>query len=195
MPGLAPAWLPDPMPPYFLYAGSFSENKNQRLLLEAWARLQARHPGLPWLILTGGCPEDYRQLVIRPRLEALPRPAEVLLPGFVTDLELGWLYHHAAGYVQPSLAEGFGLPLLEAMSHGVPVLSSDSTSLPETGADAALYFKANDRDSLEAGIERLWRDEALRRTLVARGADRCRAFTWGRAARSVADAVREELAR
>jgi glycosyltransferase involved in cell wall biosynthesis len=193
-PGATPAWVTWGQRPFFLFSGSFSENKNQRLLIEVWAGLQQRHPDLPGLVLTGGCSPDYRTHRIEPALARLPRPAEVCLPGYVTDTDLAWAYRHCTGYVQPSLAEGFGLPLIEAMSHGAPVLSSRSTSLPETGGDAALYFEPNDAASLAEGIERLWHDTALRETLVARGRERCRLFSWENSARLIIREIEAVLA-
>lgn len=188
-----PRWS-DPLDrPFFLYVGSFSDNKNQRTLIEAWGDLQARHADLPALVLIGPQPESYVAEVIRPLHGSLPRPREVLMPGFVAEEELAWAYRHATAYLQPSIAEGFGMPVIEAMSYGLPVACSDTTSLPETGGDAVIRMSPRDRRSIASAAETLWRDGVKREELVEAGLRRCRLFTWERNASIVAGVIEEVL--
>jgi glycosyltransferase involved in cell wall biosynthesis len=106
---------------------------------------------------------------------------------WVDDADLEGLYRAARCFVLPSLVEGFGLPLLEAMRHGLPVACSDRSSLPEVVGDAALLFDPTDQEAVTAAVLRLVRDEALRRDLAERGRERARTFSWSRtAARTLA---------
>jgi glycosyltransferase involved in cell wall biosynthesis len=177
-PAVAPAWAGSLQKPFFLYVGVFSENKNQRRLLDAWAQLQGAHPDLPALVLIGSCPPDYAKTVIQPALAALPRPDQVIYAGKVPDSELAWAYRNASAYLQPSIAEGFGLPVIEAMACGLPVACSNTTSLPEIAGDAALLFDPFDVNSMAAAIVRLWKDEPLREQLRSLGMERSRIYRW-----------------
>ena len=190
----APVWARDLSRPFFLYAGTFSENKNQRRLLEAWSQLQSLHADLPLLVLLGPCPADYGRDIIQPLLQRAPRPRDILQPGHVTNAELAWAYAHAIAYVQPSIAEGFGLPVVEAMRAGLPVACSNTTSLPEVGGDAVLYFDPFDPASLRDAVTRLWTDEPLRRQLAARGHQQAARFTWKKSAALAAAEIEAVLA-
>ena len=190
-----PAWAAGLSRPFFLYVGSFSDNKNQRTLLEAWRLLQSRHADAPGLVMIGPAPRAYLDTIITPRHRALPRPEEVRIPGFTTEPELNWAYANATGYLQPSFAEGFGMPVLEAMSCGLPTACSDSTSLPETAGDAALLFDPRSADSIARAAESIWKDAAVRETLVRKGCQRVSHFTWEKNANRVAEAILAHLRR
>jgi glycosyltransferase involved in cell wall biosynthesis len=186
-------WAKGLKQPYFVYVGTFSENKNQRRVLEAWAALQKVHPQLPALVLAGPCPEDYRKAVIGPALANLPRAAEVLLPGRISNEDLAWAYGNALGVLQPSIAEGFGLPIIEAMSLGVPVVCSNTTSLPETAGGAARLFDPFHPTSIGEAVLELWQDAALRERLSTQGRERSRAFTWRQSAEKIAAEIERQL--
>jgi glycosyltransferase involved in cell wall biosynthesis len=188
-----PDWATGIFRPFFLYVGVFSDNKNQRRLIEAWGRLQQENVELPALVLIGNCPEDYMSRVIQPCIRGLSRPNEVVLTGKVSDEDLGWAYRQALAYVQPSIAEGFGLPVVEAMSYGLPVACSQSTSLPEVAGNAAVYFDPFNVDSMVPVLKRLWLDETLRRQLSALGLERCKTFTWENNAAIVAREINSLL--
>lgn len=188
-PNHLPEWARNLEGKFCLYVGAFSDNKNQAALLEAWAELQAEHDDLPALVLLGPCDAAYRQRRIAPRLSALLRPQAAILPGLVSDADLSWAFQNAAFYVQPSIAEGFGMPVLEAMGHDLPVACSDSTSLPEVGGDATVYFNPHDIQSIKASIRALWRDDPLREECRRKGRARCALFTWEQNARSVANEI------
>jgi glycosyltransferase involved in cell wall biosynthesis len=189
-----PAILADIVKPHCLFIGIFSENKNQRRLIEAWARWQQSDPESPALVLVGGCDPDYLDSMILPARQRAPRPEEIVLTGFLRDEEVSWCYRHASVYVQPAFAEGFGLPVIEAMSYGLPVASSSTTSLPEVGGDAAVYFDPASVESMLEVIRELWGNQEKRRLLIERGGERPRQFTWEKNAQAVASQIEEVLA-
>jgi glycosyltransferase involved in cell wall biosynthesis len=116
-----------------------------------------------------------------------------VLPGEVTDAELAALYDGALAYVFVSLSEGFGLPGLEAMAHGVPVLAASATSLPEIYGEAALYVDPTDVASVEAGLRRIVVDDALRAELRAQGKRRIGRYSWAEMARVTLRIYREAI--
>jgi alpha-1,3-rhamnosyl/mannosyltransferase len=102
-------------------------------------------------------------------------------PGYVSTGELGSWYRRAGVFAFPSLDVGFGMPVLEAMAAGVPVLTSSRSALPEVAGDAALLADPEDGDAVTAGLQRITEDAGLRAELVARGLVRASEFTWDRA--------------
>lgn len=194
-PERAPEWAARLDRPFFLYVGAFSDNKNQPRLIEAWARLQQEDPDFPALLLIGPCPADYHEHAIQPRLRSLSRPDQVFYAGTVSDDELAWAYHHALAYVQPSIAEGFGMPVIEAMSYGIAVACSNTTSLPEVAGDAAVLFDPFNVASIADAVRTLWRDESLRRQMSERGIGHSASFTWRKNAEIVASTIESVLAR
>jgi glycosyltransferase involved in cell wall biosynthesis len=101
----------------------------------------------------------------------------------VSDSELKWLYQHASAYVLPSQSEGFGLPGLEAMSHGCPLISSNATCLPEVYGDAATYFNPLDINAMSKAISSVITDQVLRNKLTERGYERLKLYSWEKMAR------------
>ena len=169
--------------PYFVSVGSDHYRKNQPRLLEAFYQVQA---GLPeTLVLVGR--SIYREPVFE-RLMEEARTAgladRVRWLSDVDDKELAALYRGATALVAPSLYEGFGLTLVEAMACGTPVAAARAGSYPEVGGDAALFFDGHDAGDLAATLERLSHDEPLRRALVERGFTRADQFTWEATARA-----------
>ena len=179
--------------PYCLYVGVFSENKNQRRLIEAWAAWQKSNPEAPVLVLVGRCADDYWRAAIEPAVKVLPRPGEVIFLKNLSEGELAWTYRQARLYLQPSFAEGFGMPIVEAMGYGLPVAASKTTSLPEAGGDAAVYFDPGDVDSIFITVRDLWHDPARQRELSARALLRPALFTWERNATTIAGEIEEVL--
>ena len=109
----------------------------------------------------------------------------VLFPNFFPDADLPALYAGATLFVYPSLYEGFGLPVAEAMACGAPVVSSNASSLPEVGGDAVLYFDPLDVDAMAEAMRRALADESLRNDLRARGIEQAKKFSWEKAAREL----------
>jgi glycosyltransferase involved in cell wall biosynthesis len=166
---------------FYLYVGNAYPHKNLEwlvtVLARGWGSGQIQRP----LVLVGRRDYFYDRLAgIAARLGVAPR---VHFAGSVPDTVLKWLYSHATAYLFPSRYEGFGLPGLEAMTEGLPVVASNATSLPEMYGDAALYFEPTDGPALLSAIERVERDAALRADLIRRGRDRLTRFSWERLAR------------
>jgi glycosyltransferase involved in cell wall biosynthesis len=154
-------------------------HKNLRALIGALALLPAEDR--PVLVLPGY--PTAHELELRERASALGVADDVRFPAWVSNAELEGLWSIARAFVFPSLYEGFGLPVLEAMARGVPVACSNASSLPEVAGDAALLFDPHDPAAIAAALRRLLSDPALGETLRARGLERVREFTWERTAR------------
>ena len=161
--------------PYFLCVGSNSPHKNFDLVLQALSQLE--HTAFE-LIIVGG---DFNK-VFKGQVHSLPPTARRV--GYLKDSELRALYRRSAGFIFPSLYEGFGLPPLEAMACGCPVLCSNAASLPEVGGKAALYFDPYDASGLAWQMQRLAADAALQADLRARGLLQAEQFTWEKTARA-----------
>jgi glycosyltransferase involved in cell wall biosynthesis len=159
-------------PGYILAMGNIHPRKNLARLLDAYLRLRQEKPETPAMAWVGLERWDSAQLVAR------ARAAGVGMIGFVAQEDLPALYRQAAMLVYPSLYEGFGLPPLEAMACGTPVVASSTTSLPEAVGDAGLTVDPADVEGLAATMARLLEDAPLWSRLQQAGLDRVRAFTW-----------------
>lgn len=168
--------LPDRRP-YILYVSRVEHpGKNHVRLIEAFARLRHAHDVPHRLVLAG--PLRERASEVRAAAEASGAAPDITFTGFVTDEQLPALYAAADIFVFPSLYEGFGIPLLEAMACAAPVASADTSSLPEVGGDAALYFDPRDPLQMAAVLWRLIDDGGLRQAVVEAGLARSRLFSW-----------------
>jgi glycosyltransferase involved in cell wall biosynthesis len=178
---------------YLLFVGTLEPRKNLRALVEAYAELRRRRADLPLLAIAGAegwWYDDLYRLVQRAGLAH-----RVRFLGRVADAELPALYSAATVFVYPSLYEGFGLPPLEALACGAPVVCADRSSLPEVVGDAALLVAPTDVRALAGALERLLDDEPLRRELRARGLARAARFTWARTAAETLQVYREAIQR
>jgi glycosyltransferase involved in cell wall biosynthesis len=128
----------------------------------------------------------WKSEAILPRL----RKAGVVHRDYLKPSQLATAYERAEAFVFPSIYEGFGFPLLEAMRHGIPSIAARSSSLPEIGGDAALYFETGDVDALAAQLRRVLNDSALREELAARGRARAAEFRWDVAGEKTLDVLR-----
>ena len=163
--------------PYVLHVGTLDHRKNLPRLVEAFAQLDWE--GL--LVLAGDSPAyagsngraEVERLILEKSLQA-----RVLLLGRVTEDELAHLYAHAHAYVFPSLNEGFGLPLVEAMQQGIPCAAANNTAMPEVGGEAVLYFDPYQVDAIRNALQLLVSDEASRTHLKQAGLDRVKSFQW-----------------
>jgi glycosyltransferase involved in cell wall biosynthesis len=166
---------------YILFVGTLEPRKNVKTLLQAFAQVIAETPRNDLkLVIAGGKGwggEDYMAMV-----EALKLHNHVRFTGFVDDDHLPDLYRGALLFVYPSLYEGFGLPVLEAMACGTPVITSNRTSLPEVAGDAALLVDPIQPEALAAAMSSIMNDAELRQALRAKGLARAHAFTWDAAA-------------
>jgi glycosyltransferase involved in cell wall biosynthesis len=175
--------------PYIMYVGRPTPHKNLERLIQAFATLKPAHPDLK-LVLVGKKDSNYE------RIESLVKQqgiANVIFTGFISDQQLRWLYEHCQAYIFPSLSEGFGLPGLEAMLHGAPVVSSNATCLPEVHGDAAQYFNPMDIQDMAANIEIVLNDASLRQELIAKGRQQAAKFSWQRMAKQTLDVFQQAL--
>ena len=175
---------------YILFVSTIEPRKNLPTLLEAYAALRARHPDVG-LVIAGGKGWLYQSFF--DRLNALGLQEQVILTGFVPDEHLPALLQAAEVFAFPSHFEGFGLPPLEAMACGVPVVCSNASSLPEVVGEAGLLVPPDDTRAWTETLDRLLTDQALQRELRGRGLARASHFTWDAAARQTL-AVYQEVA-
>jgi len=177
---------------YLLFVGNPKPHKNLRRVLVAYARLAGDRAELPPLVLVGARAEGQR--IVRRTVAALGLEDRVRPLGFVDDALLPALYRGALALLFPTLAEGFGLPIAEAMASGTPVIVSDRPVHLEIAGDAAERVEPLDPDSIAAGIARLLDSPSRRRRLSERGRERAERFRWERAAERTAELYREALA-
>ncbi len=166
-------------------------HKNLLALIDALARIAPERR--PVLVIPGYPTAHESQL--RARAAALGIADDVRFPAWLSSTELEGLWSIARAFVFPSLYEGFGLPVLEAMARGVPVACSDASSLPEVAGDAALMFDPHDHAAIAEALQRLLSDPVLVATLRARGLARVRDFTWERTARLTLDSYARAMQR
>ena len=171
--------------PFLLAVSSLSPNKNFAGIVRALETLD--NLDFDVVIAGGANPAVFSQ-----RASALPASVKHL--GYVSESELRALYERATGFVYPSFYEGFGLPPLEAMACGCPVVVSNAASLPEVCADAALYCDPYRPEDIAAKIQRLMSDSALRERLKQKGLERAEEFSWDRCARETLAVLEQVLA-
>jgi glycosyltransferase involved in cell wall biosynthesis len=176
--------------PLVLTVSSSLRHKNLDRLLEAFARLEGA--GDARLVVVGHAGRD--QKALRERVAALGLAERVLFTGWIEDADLEGFYAAASVFAYPTLMEGFGMPVLEAMRREVPVACSNLSALPEVAGDAAEYFDPYDVDSIAVAVRRLLDSPKRRAELVALGREQCRRFTWEDTARKTLAVYREVLA-
>jgi glycosyltransferase involved in cell wall biosynthesis len=164
-------------PQYFLFVGGFDKRKNVGALVEAFAKLPH---DVPPLVLAGEHKWDFAALAAR--IKALGLSERIKCPNAIADEDLPAIYQSGLALVHPSRYEGFGLQLVEAMASGLPVLASETTSLPEVLDGSGLLFDPEDPDSIARQMQRVVRDSALRSALAEKGRQRARLFSWRKTA-------------
>jgi glycosyltransferase involved in cell wall biosynthesis len=199
--GTSPEFCPEPGPdeekalayfgidrPYVLFVGTLEPRKNINMLIKAFDRVAASRPDLH-LVLAGR--RGWMAQAIFDELERRSLLGRVHITGYVPDEYLPPLYRQAEALVYPSLYEGFGLPPLEAMSSGTPVVVSRNSSLPEVVGDAGLYVDALSVNEIAGAMERILDDAALADSLRQKGLERAGRFTWPRAAAKTLEILRK----
>lgn len=175
---------------YFLYVGTIEPRKNLERLISAYAAFTRKiGENAPKLVLAGG--KGWLDKGIYSRVEKLGMEKNIIFTKYVPSEDMNPLMCGAMAFVFPSLYEGFGMPPLEAMACGVPVLTSGEASLPEVTGDCAVICDAYDVKSIAKGLYRLYSDEKLREELSRRGLERAQGFTWERSAKMLMDVYRE----
>ncbi len=180
-----PDRAPGPRRPIVLHVGAIQARKNLVRLVRAFRALPPE-----WrLVLAGG--RGYGAGEVFEAIAASPARERIETPGYVNRAELERLYATAGLLAFPSLDEGFGIPVLEAMAWGLPVLASNRAALPEVGGDAAVYVDPLEEEQLAEELKRLASDVELRQRLARRGRERAARFRWEDSARAVAAVYRE----
>jgi glycosyltransferase involved in cell wall biosynthesis len=162
--------------PYFLFVGTVEPRKNLGRLIEAYAHLHPEIRQVADLVVIGG--KGWGGVNVESLSEQHGIADRVKVLGYVNDQQLSVLYSKALFLAMPSLYEGFGLPLLEAMSWGTPVLTSQISSMPEIAGEAAVFVDPESIESISSGLRKLLVDKALRRLLGEAGRQRVRQFSW-----------------
>lgn len=170
--------------PYFLYTGVWRSHKNLLRLIDAFSELVKEGRNIQ-LVLTGKKDPIYSE--IPDRIKELQLEDHVVCTGFVSEEELIALNTGAKAFVFPSLYEGFGLPPLEAMRFDIPVICSNSSSLPQACGDAALYFDPLNTQELAKAMQKVLDDEPLRKELVQKGRQNLERFSWKKMSQQILD--------
>lgn len=179
-----------PQRPYILAVGTIQPRKNYTRLIEALAMLHADGTETA-LVIAGG--KGWKETAIYDTVTRLRLETHVKFLGYVDDSDLPALYTHAAAFAMPSLYEGFGLPVLEAMACGTPVVTSSVSSLPEAAGDAALLVDPTNAEAIADALRRILTDTDLAKSLRAKGLGHVMPFTWGRTAAQLSDAFEMAL--
>lgn len=164
---------------YLLFVGTLQPRKNITTLIEAFKLTLEQSPHLK-LIIVGRQGWMYDSILAR--AEELQIANSVIFTGFLPEADVQTLYRNAFCYINPSFYEGFGIPILEAMSHGCPVIASNTASLPEIGGKACLYINPHNAQDIAVSIEKLQNDKHLRNDLIAKGLEHCKTFSWEQSA-------------
>jgi glycosyltransferase involved in cell wall biosynthesis len=170
--------------PFILGLGTVQPRKNYRRLIQAFSNIKSQISNVR-LVIAGGKGWLYDDIFAE--VKRLGLEGSVLFPGFVDDDDLPTLYSAAELLAYPSIYEGFGFPVLEAMACGSPVVTSNTSSLPEVGGEAALLVEPTDVEAIAGAILCLLQDADLRRNLIARGFEQAHKFTWEKAAAQLLD--------
>lgn len=172
---------------FIMYIGRPTPHKNLERLIDAFTELKQTNKDL-CLVLAGKEDNNYR--VIKRKVEGRG-VKDIVFTGFVSEAELRWLYENCQAYVFPSLSEGFGLPGLEAMAHGAPVVSSNATCLPEIYEDSAQYFDPISTASMIEAINEVLNNPKRREELINKGKVQTKKYSWERMARETLDIYNE----
>jgi glycosyltransferase involved in cell wall biosynthesis len=165
---------------FIMYTGTAFPHKNLRVLIEAFDLLRIKHPSLH-LVLVGK--REVNSLELEAWARSRPSFKYIKFTGFIPDAELKWLYEHTKAYVFTSLSEGFGLPPLEAMTNGAPVISSSASVMPEVYGDAARYCDATNPSDVADKVDEVLTDSKLRTQLIENGHKQLKKYSWDKMAK------------
>ena len=173
---------------YFICTGGIHPRKNLLNLLKAFSLFKKWQHSNMKMVVAGRLAWQYDDIV--EKLKSYKYRNDVVLTGYLPDEELARLTASAYAMVYPSFFEGFGLPIVEAMQSGVPVITSNTSSMPETGGDAALYADPNDPDAIAKHMLSLYRDETFRHKLVEAGQEQAAKYDWDKTAQQLWEQIR-----
>ncbi len=176
--------------PFIFHLGSPFPHKNINNLVLAFEELKKTNPNLK-LVLSGKKEHHFDQL--ENWLQAREYNDDIIITGFVSDGQLKWLYENAECYVLPSLSEGFGLPGLEAMAHGCPLVSSSATCLPEVYDEAAEYFDPNNVDDVVVNVNKVINDDKLKQKLIKNGYIQLKKYSWEKMSEEILSIIKSQL--
>lgn len=166
--------------PYILFVGTLQPRKNIARLIEAFSKILPKHDNLN-LVIVGKKGWLYEEILQAPQQFGVEK--QVLFLEFVPDTDLSELYKNALCFVLPSLYEGFGLPILEAMHYGCPVITSNVSSLPEAGGDAAIYVDPLSANDIAAKLVSVVSNRTLRDEMIKKGREQVKKFSWEKTAK------------
>ncbi|MBQ7668262.1 MAG: glycosyltransferase family 4 protein [Clostridia bacterium] len=172
---------------YMFFIGNMNPRKNILKIYEAYkkAKLALNLPHK--LVIAGPIGWRYKKI-----LRKLKNDSEVILKGYVTEEEKVALYKNADIFLFPTLYEGFGIPILEAQALGIPVITSNNSSMPEVAGDGAILVNPNDVEEITSAIEKLVDDEKLRQELMKKGYENVKRFSWEKVAIEIGEIIKEE---
>lgn len=174
---------------YILFVGTLQPRKNITKLIEAFSKIENKKIDL---VIVGKKGWLYEDILTAPKKYDIEKRVKFL--DFVTDEDLPSLYKSAKCFILPSLYEGFGLPVLEAMKYGCPVITSNISSLPEAGGDAAVYINPESVKDITEKINKVLKDENLRKEMIKKGEAQVKKFSWEKTAKETLSAL-EKLAK
>ena len=165
--------------PYFLYVGRLEKKKNIKGLIQAYQQLTINHQSLiiPSLVLIGQPGYGYSEVK-----NQIKKNKNIIFLGYVKNQDLAVFYNRAEAFIFPSFYEGFGIPILEAMACGCPVLASRVASIPEVGGQADLYFNPQDISEITQSMNKIIKHQDLKKDLIAKGLEQVKNFSWERCA-------------
>jgi glycosyltransferase involved in cell wall biosynthesis len=169
--------------PYFLFVGTLEPRKNLISLLLAYAKLAGAHKEKAILVIAGG--EGWGDVNLKENIISMGLENQVKLTGYIDEQTLATLYSNALFLAMPSLYEGFGLPIVEAMSFGTPVLSSNNSSMPEVVGKGGMLIDARSIDSISSGLQKMITDDEFRGSLAANAKESASRFDWNQSVRQL----------
>lgn len=175
--------------PYILYVGRLEKKKNTPFLVEGFATARHYNNNIKEkLVLVGDASFGYEDVVYT--INEYGLRDEVIIPGWVEEEDMPYIFNGAVAFVFPTLHEGFGIPILQAFACGVPVIASDIPVLRETTGDAVYFFNNKEKETLGRAIEKITQDENLRKDLIEKGLKRAQDFSWRKCAQETLEVIK-----